>query len=55
MGRENIHDLARKAISLLILDFVPRKNESLESFVSRCESELKKATAKGDEYAETRA
>lgn len=54
MSRENVYDLARKALALLMLGFEPRKNESLDGFVSRCESELRRATlAKDEDYAKS--
>lgn len=53
---KNIYDLARKAIALMVLGYEPRKNESIEGFVSRCESDLKKNIAlKDEEYAKSGA
>lgn len=53
MKRESVYDLARKATALLILGYEPRKGESIEDFVARCESELKKlALARDEKHAE---
>lgn len=57
MSHENVYDLARKALALLVLGFEPRKNESIEGFVARYEPELKKmlSATKDEEYAESNA